>query len=137
VPFLDTTVLIDLMRTRDKVRHAQVTELLSRLESAEDPRTISRFTIAELLIGVERCDDPDVQRRKVERVLTGIAVREFDEDAMQMYPKIAAHIFNIGKPIGVMDMLIASVAIVSGQALLTRNARHFEDIPGLSVIAYA
>jgi len=34
------------------------------------------------------------------------------------------------------DVLIASVALVHGERMATRNARHFEALPGLVVERY-
>jgi predicted nucleic acid-binding protein len=35
-----------------------------------------------------------------------------------------------------MDVLIAAVALVHGERIVTRNTRHFEAIPGLAVESY-
>ena len=35
-----------------------------------------------------------------------------------------------------MKLLIASVAVASGQTFLTRNPRHFQDVTGLTVVTY-
>jgi predicted nucleic acid-binding protein len=35
-----------------------------------------------------------------------------------------------------MDVLIASVVLVQGERLVTRNVRHFEGIPDLLVESY-
>ncbi len=35
-----------------------------------------------------------------------------------------------------MDLLIASIALSVGAAVITSNADHFERIPGLKVIRY-
>jgi tRNA(fMet)-specific endonuclease VapC len=37
------------------------------------------------------------------------------------------------KPIGNMDLLIASHAVAQGMALVTNNLRHFSSVPGLKV----
>jgi tRNA(fMet)-specific endonuclease VapC len=136
VPFLDTTVLIDLMRTRDKGRHGAVVAALARLTTPVERPATSRFSVAEVLTGVARCDDPAGQLKKVEAVLAGMPIREFDDVAMRIYPTIAARQFRLGRPVGVMDMLIASVALASGQVLLTRNPKHFVDVEGLTVVSY-
>jgi tRNA(fMet)-specific endonuclease VapC len=36
-------------------------------------------------------------------------------------------------PIGESDLLIASIALANKQALITKNKKHFERIPGLQV----
>jgi tRNA(fMet)-specific endonuclease VapC len=38
-----------------------------------------------------------------------------------------------GIPIGDLDLMIASVALVHNQVLLTRDIGHFEKVPGLTV----
>jgi predicted nucleic acid-binding protein len=35
-----------------------------------------------------------------------------------------------------MDVLIASVVLVHGERIVTRNTRHFEGIPALAVESY-
>jgi len=35
-----------------------------------------------------------------------------------------------------MDLLIATAAVVDGASVLTRNAKHFERVPGLVVRGY-
>jgi tRNA(fMet)-specific endonuclease VapC len=136
VPLLDTTVFVDLMRTRSPEKYQPALDALARFTTAEDPVSTTRFTIAELLVGVERCDDPANQQSRVNTVLAGVLIREFGEDAMNIYAKVDANQRKIGRPIGVMDMLIASVALASGQLLLTRNMKHFQDVPGLRLAGY-
>lgn len=112
MPLLDATVFVDLMR-RDAARRAAASAALSRLITPARPATTSRFTVSELLLGILRSADPVVQERKVEAVLAGVEIREFNDDAMRIYPKIAANQLRIGRPVGTMDMLIASVAITT------------------------
>jgi hypothetical protein len=38
-----------------------------------------------------------------------------------------------GKPIGNMDLLIASHAVSEGYAVVTNNVKHFSNVPGLKV----
>jgi predicted nucleic acid-binding protein len=35
-----------------------------------------------------------------------------------------------------MDLLIATAAVLDGVPLVTRNARHFSQVPGLSIEHY-
>jgi predicted nucleic acid-binding protein len=43
---------------------------------------------------------------------------------------------SIGRPAGDMDTLIAAIALAHGQRLVTRNPKHFADVPGLIVESY-
>ena len=131
---LDTTVLIDLMR--GGVRGERAADAVRRSHSDGERAVTTRFNVAELYVGVERSQTPSVEGRRVERVLEGLPILEFDERAARVFGRPAAHAASRGQPVGDMDALIASVAIVSGLALVTRNARHFEGLPGLLVVSY-
>lgn len=136
MPLLDTNVFVDLMRGKYPARQRAAGAAITRLLTPDDPPATTRFTVAELLLGVERADHPDVQRRKTTAVLAQVELLEFDEPAMLVYPRIAAAILKIGKPTETMDLLIAAVAVAHGRMLLTRNPRHFEHIPGLRLESY-
>jgi predicted nucleic acid-binding protein len=61
---------------------------------------------------------------------------DFTAEAVRRFAAIEALMFKIGRPVGDLDALIAAVALAHGQLLVTRNARHFKDIPGLAVQSY-
>jgi tRNA(fMet)-specific endonuclease VapC len=63
-------------------------------------------------------------------------ILEFDEAAARMFGRLSAALQARGAPRGDMDVLIASVALVHGEWIVTRNTRHFESIPGLRVEGY-
>jgi tRNA(fMet)-specific endonuclease VapC len=136
VPFLDTNVLVDVMRRRNPARQKAALNAIARWTMPDDPPATSRFTVAELLVGAERSADPDGHRRKIDQVLMGIGLLEFDERAMLTYPKITKHLLDIGRPIGVIDTLIAAVALANDRVLITRNVKHFADITDLRVETY-
>ena len=133
---LDTSVLVDLSRSArsDAGRRAAaaVTELLRRGETAYT----SRIAEAEFRVGPFRAPDPSRELAKVEDVLTACVILEFDARAAARFAEVKAHLLGIGRPPGDMDVQIAAVALVHGQSLLTRNAKHFADVPGLAVRTY-
>ena len=45
------------------------------------------------------------------------------------YGQISAELRAKGEPIGIIDELIASIAINQEDTLITRNIRHYEKIP--------
>jgi predicted nucleic acid-binding protein len=136
VPFLDTTVFIDMRRKASDARKRAVDEALLRLSAPGSPAVTCRFNVAELLVGVELSKDPIRERQKVDESLDNVTVLDFDEDAAHRYAKFAAHLRRLGRPVGALDLLVASVAVGTGSPVLTRNPRHFSDIPGLAVEAY-
>ncbi len=51
----------------------------------------------------------------------------------EQYGKLVNELRSKGFPIGDLDTLIGSTALIHRQILLTRNKAHFEKIPGLVV----
>lgn len=72
----------------------------------------------------------------VDIVLSPLVVLDFDESAAMTFGRITAYLQARGAPRGDMDVLIASVALVHGEQIVTRNTKHFEGIPGLIVETY-
>jgi tRNA(fMet)-specific endonuclease VapC len=49
------------------------------------------------------------------------------------YVRIRSELERAGKPMGSMDLLIASHAVSQGMTLVTNNLKHFSNVPGLKV----
>jgi tRNA(fMet)-specific endonuclease VapC len=133
---LDTSLLIDLIRSDVSVRRRRATNKLREVLARGERLTTSRFNVAELLVGVYRSDDPEREIRSVEALLQGVTVLEFGLDAARLFARITALLQQQGKPAGDMDVLIASTALVAAETLVTANPRHFRNIPGLTVESY-
>jgi predicted nucleic acid-binding protein len=133
---LDTSVLIDVAKggRSPESRRAQG-ELLTRLR-AGDTLFTSRLNEAEFRIGSFRSTDPARETAKIDAVLAATVILDFDALAARIFARIKAAVLSIGKFPGDMDVLIAAVALANGEPLLTRNPRHFADIPGLVVESY-
>lgn len=97
---------------------------------------VPRPAEAEFRVGQFRSVDPAAEERRIGNVLDPFPILEFDRSASLHFARSKAHLFRLGRPAGDMDLLIAAIAVVNGQPLLTRNARHFVDIPGLAVDTY-
>lgn len=133
---LDTTVLLDLLGRGGRRALRQTRALLEQLELEGEDRTTTCFNVAELYVGVYRSRYADREEQLVQDLLTGVTVLEFDDRAALIFGQLTAHLQNLGRPARDMDVLIAAVAITNGQMLVTRNPRHFADMPGLEVRSY-
>lgn len=133
---LDTTVLLDLQGRSGRGKKRRAAELVRRLVAAGEDLVTTRFNVAELWVGVERSSDPKREESRVEKLLAGLGILEFDAAAARVFGAVTAHLQKLGRPAGDMDVLIASVAIANDHILVTRNAKHFADIPGLGVECY-
>jgi len=136
VASLDTSVLIDLMRNPRSDVHRRVVSAVTRLRASSQPICTTRLNVAELYVGVELAHDTESERQSIAEVLQELPVLEFDDRAARAFAAITAHLQRLGRPVGDMDALIAAIALTNGQSLLTRNPRHFTDMPGVVVNTY-
>ena len=133
---LDTTFLIDLSRRRG-ARQEHARSKLRELVGRGEQLSASRFTAAELYVGVYRARERNRERETVDAVLSGLEILEFDEAAAKVFGRLTAHLQEIGRPAGDMDVLIAATAISANEPLLiTRNPAHYADLPGVRVESY-
>jgi len=133
---LDTSLLIDAAGGAGRRLKARARSKVAALLEAGELLTTTRFNVAELWVGVERSRDREAERRAVEAILEPLMVLDFDESSARVFGRITAHLRALGSPRGHMDVLMASVALVHGEVMVTRNPTHFEGVPGLRVDAY-
>jgi tRNA(fMet)-specific endonuclease VapC len=133
---LDTSFLIDLIRSGASARRRRATDKLRDLLARGEGLTTSRFNVAELLVGVYRSNDPERELRNVEALLQNLMVLEFGPESARLFAQITALLQQVGRPAGDMDVLIAATALVAGESLVTANPTHFQCIPGLAVEPY-
>ena len=57
----------------------------------------------------------------------------FDEVCAMKYGELKAHLAKLGKPCGEVDTFIAAAALAGQARLVTKNLRHFENVPGLEL----
>ena len=92
---------------------------------------ISSVTVAELQYGVEKSSAKEKNALALEAFLLPFVIVPFDMDSALVYGKIRIVLERQGTPIGSMDMLIASQAIVHNFTLITHNLKEFQRIPNL------
>jgi tRNA(fMet)-specific endonuclease VapC len=125
---VDTSVLIDAERGG---------EALEQLPD-DEPHLISVVTVSELLHGVHRAVDPLHRLRRqafTEHVLAVFEPASITLEIARVHAEIDARLADIGKSIDAHDLWIAATALMHGVTVATRNARHFERVPGLEVLA--
>jgi predicted nucleic acid-binding protein len=133
---LDTSFLLDAAGRGGRQLKARAREKLASLVEAGEILTTTRFNVAELWVGVERTRDRPRELLTVETMLEPLTVLDFDESSARVFGRITAYLYAHGSPRGDMDILIASVVLVHGERLVTRNTRHFAGIPELIVETY-
>jgi len=91
---------------------------------------VSSMTAAELWFGVERRRSSRL-RKLVGTFLDSVTVLPFDALAARRYGQVGESLLRRGKPIGVVDTMIAAHALASDSVLVTHNAAHFRQVRGL------
>ncbi len=132
---LDTTALIELNRGPASRLYASVQRLIRAEVNRGQVVSTSRVNVAELRVG-QFIDGSPESAQRIDRTLEALVILEFDDRAAMQFARIKAHLRRIGRPPGDMDVLVAAIAMVNGQTLITHNVRHFADIPGLAVETY-
>ena len=121
---LDTNICIDFVDGRN-VRAQQKVR-----DNYPKGLHVSMITAAELLVGPKTSDDPQGDKVKVERFLSTLTLHDFDRATAEIYGEMAR---SIGVKRSSFDRLIAAHALQLGFTLVTNNAKHFSDVPGLRV----
>jgi tRNA(fMet)-specific endonuclease VapC len=106
--------------------------LVERFEKHAESLSVSVMTAAELRFGAAKAG-----RRKlaelVEAYLERLAILDWTNEVTGHYAQIRSELERSGKPIGNMDLLIASHAVSQRMVLVTNNLKHFTSVPGLTV----
>ena len=93
---------------------------------------VSSITVAELRYGA------DLRRSRrlhglIDDFLFDVRAVPFDVAAADEYGRLAAALHKRGVGIGLADALLAAHATSLAVAMVTRNVRHFNRVPGLRV----
>jgi tRNA(fMet)-specific endonuclease VapC len=121
---LDTNVCIRVLRDRP----ASARE---RFNAEAESLCISAVTLAELLHGAAKSDEPAKSRLQVERLTARLEVLTFDQEAAAHYGDIRADLERRGCVIGPYDLMIAGHARSQGLVVITGNLGEFTRVDGL------
>lgn len=124
---IDTSVLIEVERGALPVERF-----------AGGGSAISVITVSELLHGVHRAGDEIRRVRRgavVERLLGAIEQIPITPEVARVHAGIWAELQDAGMIIDAHDLWIAATALTHGLELATTNVRHFERVPGLSLLS--
>lgn len=126
---LDTNVLSEFIRPRPDPG------VVARLRTCRREQLFaSVVTRYELRHGAAlRDDEGRLWSRLAAEILPLVDWLAVDEQVAERAGEISALQRRRGRPCGALDPLLAATAQVHRLQLVTRNLRHFADIPGLAV----
>ena len=106
--------------------------LAEKFEEHAETLNVSVITAAELRFGAHKVGRPKLADL-VEAYLERLAILDWTNEVTSHYARIRSELERSGKPIGNMDLLIASHAVSQGMTLVTNNIKHFSNVPGLKL----
>lgn len=123
---MDTSAVIDLGKGREKIL-----SIIRLLDAKGEELSISSITVFELAAGSPAGIEEN--RKKLIETFQIIPLSpEQAEKGALIYRKLR----DEGKDIGTFDSLIAGVALIENEQLITANAKHFERVSGLQILKY-
>jgi tRNA(fMet)-specific endonuclease VapC len=107
---------------------------IRRMQTREPEEiAISTITQAELEYGMARSKYPDRNRIALLEFLFPFFLLDFDQAAAAQYGQIRAVLESRGRPIGPLDMLLATQAKSRDLVLVTNNEKEFRRVEGLKI----
>lgn len=125
---LDTSFLIDFLRGS-----ASAEKKLRYYTESYEPLTTTPINAAELFKGAYLAKGRKAEVAKAKGMLEHLELLDLSVAVCEKYGSLISELRSKGPPIGDLDTLIASAAIVHRQILLSRNKAHFERVPGLAL----
>jgi predicted nucleic acid-binding protein len=127
---LDSSAIIDVFKN--------VPEILALLKSLEEDlcSTITNYQEIAFGLDVENIKHA-VEEKFYDNFFEGIFLFDLDKKACKHGSRVYWELVKNGKMIEDSDCVIAGILLSNGiNKIITRNAKHFENIKGLKVISY-
>lgn len=106
----------------------------ARLEVANgNPVGIGVPVLAELVAGIEHSSSRDRNMKRLKTAMTSCRLWPFDSSAAFEYGRIYAEVARLGRPIGVVDTMIAAIAMTLGNCTVVSSDSDLRVVPRLNV----
>lgn len=131
---LDSSVIIAAERHGETVE--RLIERIVRATGDQDA-ALSAVGLTELIHGIYRAPTPELRLRResfINELLADLTVHLYTKETALLAGKLDGEQQSRGVVIPFADLLIGATALALGYSVLTVNVRHFEQIPGLSVV---
>lgn len=127
----DTSFIVDLLRGDQKAKKV----LEDIIRKGETP-ALAAPTLMEVHTNIARNTSRDRDSELMGDIMKSVAILSLDGESAMRAGKLDAEVMAAGEMIPPIDIMIAAIALEHDEVLLTRNAKHFERIPGLKVRGY-
>jgi predicted nucleic acid-binding protein len=127
----DTSFIIDIMaKDPAAIKKAQT------LEETGLSIVIGTPTLFELFAGMAQSRKPEEEKSRIITTLSSISQLSLDSPSASAGGLIYGEKMRTGRTIDPEDAMIAGIAKVNAEKVLTRNTKHFSDIEGVSIENY-
>lgn len=93
--------------------------------------------LAELVYGIEKSATRDANMKLLRAALPTLRLWPFDHIAAFEHGRLYTELLRIGRPMQVIDIMIAAVAITLGNCTVVSKDSDLSAVPGLSVENWA
>ena len=125
---LDTNAASDFINRRHSVFERAREEV-----AAGNSIGIGIPVLAELVAGIERSRSRDRNLKSLKAALASLKLWPFDPSSAFEYGRLYAELASLGRPIGVVDTMIAAIAKTLGDCSVVSTDSDLLAVPGLKV----
>ena len=102
-----------------------------------DDIAVSSIVFAEIAAGMQKEPNTATPYLLAKSFMDFVRVETFGKNAALRAGELIDHLARKGSSIGAMDTLIAAQALELGATLVTANTKHFQRVPGLSIVNWS
>lgn len=124
---LDTDIIIDFLK-EEKYAY----DIIFKLKRSEDIISTTSINAFELFRGNHKLSG-ESSSNAADLFLGNVKLHDFNISASKKAAEIFEDLKSRGEIIELADIMIASIAIVNDESLITRNLKHFERIKELKL----
>ena len=128
---LDATFIIDILRG-----NREVLSLVSKFDKLNVIKSIPSPVVSEIFQGIHLSRDLNQEEQKIGRLVNSLEILSLTKNSAILAGKISSSLMKEGQDIGLVDCMIAAIAITNNEILVTKNKKHFERIPNLKIESY-
>jgi tRNA(fMet)-specific endonuclease VapC len=126
---LDTNMLSEVIKkTPNKT-------FIKKLGAIPSPAIFTAtICVMELRYGAMKRGNPsDFWQMIEQRILSKVRILTFSYNEAIKAGELIHHLYSMGQPIGLEDIMIGSIALCNGLTMVSANTKHFQKIPDLRV----
>lgn len=128
---LDTDFIIDLMKKEENAVAKQ-----QKLYEDNEVLRVTAPTIFELWTGIALSERQAGEKSKLVSAVGNLNTITLNQQKAEKAGEIHGSLIKAGQEIDAIDSMIAAIASLENEPLLTKNTKHFTRIKGLRVESY-